>query len=41
MDLEMLIQSNLFNWPPLEDDDSPKMTNAESPQANSHTIVTV
>ena len=35
----MLMQSNLFSRPPLEDDDSPKMANAESAQANSHTIV--
>ena len=28
-------------WPPLWDDHSSKVTNAESAQVNSHTIVTV
>ena len=34
-------QSNLFKRPPLQDDHSSKMTNTESTQADSHTIVTV
>ena len=35
------IQSNLLKCPPLLDDLSSKMTNTESAQANSHTVVIV
>ena len=34
------VQSNLFKWPPLQDDRSSKATNAESNQVNSYTIFT-
>ena len=37
----MMLQSNLFKQPPLEDNHSSKSTNAESAQANFHAIVTV
>ena len=39
--LFLLLQSNLFNQPPLYDDHLSKATAAESVQANSHTVVTV
>ena len=34
------IQTNLFQRPPLQDDNSSKTPNAESAQADSYTIVT-
>ena len=39
--LEVVIQSNLFKQPPLSDYPSSKTTNAQSTEANSHTIITV
>ena len=37
----IILQSNLFKRPPLQDEHLSKMANAESAQANSHTIITV
>ena len=36
-----MLQPNRVKQPPLQDDNSSKTTNAESIQANNHTVITL